>query len=332
MNFIEVRDVVKQYDGHLALNHVRLEVPEGSIYGLLGPNGAGKTSLIRIINRITRPDAGEILFRGHPLCDDDIRQIGYLPEERGLYKKMKVGDQIVYLGRLKGLTRRDAEARMREWLERFDLMEWKDKKLETLSKGMAQKVQFIATVIHRPPLLIFDEPFSGFDPVNAEQLKREILRLKEEGAAILFSTHNMASVEEVCEQISLINHAEVVLQGGVGEIRHRFKKHLFRIAIAEETLGPADAPQPAAGDPAGETGAPGPARPFAVVESHPRKGGGLEAEIRLSADTSVRDAIAWLNDRYTLSVFQEILPSMQEVFLETVGAAVPAGGPASPGV
>lgn len=328
MNFIEVRDVVKQYDGHLALNHVNLEVPDGSIYGLLGPNGAGKTSLIRIINRITQPDAGEILFRGHPLCGDDVRQIGYMPEERGLYKKMKVGDQIVYLGRLKGLTRHDAEARMKEWLERFNLMEWKDKKLETLSKGMAQKVQFIATVIHRPPLLIFDEPFSGFDPVNAEQLKREILRLKEEGAAILFSTHNMASVEEICEQISLINHAEVVLQGGVGEIRHRFKKHLFRIAVAEEAFGMASE-QASAG--AGETVGTAQAGecPFAIVERRSRKEGGTEAEIRLNAATPVREAIAWLNDRYTLTAFQEILPSMQEVFLETVGAQVLADNPAA---
>ena len=190
-NFIEVRDVVKQYDGHRALDHVNVDVPQGCIYGLLGPNGAGKTSLIRIINLITRPDSGTVTLDGHPIAEDDVRHIGYLPEERGLYKKMKVGEQIIYLARLKGMTKTEAQQQMLEWLERFDLAEWRDKKLEALSKGMQQKVQFIATVIHRPKLLIFDEPFSGFDPVNADQLKAEILRLNEQGSTILFSTHNM---------------------------------------------------------------------------------------------------------------------------------------------
>ena len=215
MNFIEVKNVVKQYSGHRALDDVSLSVPRGCVYGLLGPNGAGKTSLIRILNRITQPDSGEVLFCGKPQSDADVRNIGYLPEERGLYKKMKVAEQIIYLGRLKGMTRSDAITATDEWLRRFDLTEWRNKKIEALSKGMAQKVQFISTVIHRPELLIFDEPFSGFDPVNANQLKREILRLKDEGATILFSTHNMASVEEVCERISLINHSRVVLEGDV---------------------------------------------------------------------------------------------------------------------
>lgn len=309
--FVAVRDVVKQYDGHLALNRVSLDLPDGSIYGLLGPNGAGKTSLIRIINRITRPDAGTVTFHGHPLRASDIRLIGYLPEERGLYKKMKVGEQIVYLGRLKGMTRHDADAEMRRWLERFDLTEWRDKKLEALSKGMAQKVQFIATVIHRPPLLIFDEPFSGFDPLNAEHLKREILRLRDEGAAILFSTHNMGSVEEICEQISLIDHAEVVLQGGVGEIRRRFSKHVYRIAVADDTIAKPDAAT----------------APFVVLaESHPATGG-TEAEIRIEAATPVRDVISWLNDRHALTAFQEVLPTMQEIFIETVGQHRPAPAP-----
>ena len=184
MNFIEIKDVVKQYDGHLALDRVSMDVPEGIIYGLLGPNGAGKTSLIRIINMITKPDSGEVLLGGKPLQPSDVAQIGYLPEERGLYKKMKVGDHIVYLARLKGVDKATAVQRMNQWLERFDLTEWRDKKVEALSKGMQQKVQFIATVIHEPRLLIFDEPFSGFDPVNAEQLKQEILRLKDQGSTI----------------------------------------------------------------------------------------------------------------------------------------------------
>lgn len=203
MAFIEISDVVKQYKGHTALNHVNLSVPKGCIYGLLGPNGAGKTTLIRIINMITAPDSGTVMLDGSPITADDVAHIGYLPEERGLYKKMKVGDEIVYLARLKGMSKADATRQMLYWLDRFHLTEWRDKKVETLSKGMQQKVQFIATVIHEPKLLIFDEPFSGFDPVNAEQLKREILELQKKGATILFSTHNMESVEEVCDQISL---------------------------------------------------------------------------------------------------------------------------------
>lgn len=278
--FLEIHDVCKSYADHVALNHVSLDVPDGSIYGLLGPNGAGKTSLIRIINRITRPDSGEVLFHGHPMTDDDIRQIGYLPEERGLYKKMKVQDEIIYLARLRGLSRQEAMKRMGEWLDRFDLGDWRDKKVEQLSKGMAQKVQFISTVIHRPPLLIFDEPFSGFDPVNAEQLKREILRLRDEGAAILFSTHNMSSVEEVCEEISLINHAEVVLQGRVSDIRHRFRTHLFSVQLED----------------------------------------GTEFEYQLPEGKTVHDAIAELNAEYQLAGFHEILPNMQQIFMQAVGA------------
>lgn len=224
MNFIDVNDVVKQYDGHLALDHVDLHVPQGCIYGLLGPNGAGKTSLIRIINRITRQDSGTVLLNGREMVQNDIANIGYLPEERGLYKKLKVCDEIVYLARLKGMPRRIAVAEMEKWLERFDLTEWRNRKVEELSKGMQQKVQFITTVIHRPQLLIFDEPFSGFDPVNAEQLKREIIQLRDEGATILFSTHNMASVEEVCEKITLINHSRVVLEGRVDEISNATRR------------------------------------------------------------------------------------------------------------
>lgn len=291
---------MKQYSGHRALDDVSLTVPQGCVYGLLGPNGAGKTSLIRILNRITAPDSGEVLFCGKPQSAADVCNIGYLPEERGLYKKMKVAEQIVYLGRLKGMTRSDAMTATDEWLRRFELTEWRNKKIEALSKGMAQKVQFISTVIHRPELLIFDEPFSGFDPVNANQLKREILRLKEEGATILFSTHNMASVEEVCERITLINHAKVVLEGDVIDVRRRYSKHLYDIELA----GPA----PLA-----------PVEGLYTVEAcAANKMGGIHAEIRLCEGVATRDAIAHINSCHDLMGFSEKLPTMNEVFIETV--------------
>jgi ABC-2 type transport system ATP-binding protein len=229
MSFLETRNVVKQYAGHLALDRVSIQVPAHKIFGLLGPNGAGKTTLIRIINRITAPDSGEVLFKGRPLQADDVYNIGYLPEERGLYKKMKVGEQAVYLARLKGLSKAEAESRLKGWFEKFDILGWWGKKLEELSKGMQQKVQFIITVVHDPELLIFDEPFSGFDPINTELLKNEILALKASGKTIIFSTHNMASVEEICDEIALINASQVVLTGNVEEIRSRYSTHTFRM-------------------------------------------------------------------------------------------------------
>lgn len=296
MAFIEISDVVKQYKGHTALNHVNLSVPKGCIYGLLGPNGAGKTTLIRIINMITAPDSGTVMLDGSPITADDVAHIGYLPEERGLYKKMKVGDEIVYLARLKGMSKADATRQMLYWLDRFHLTEWRDKKVETLSKGMQQKVQFIATVIHEPKLLIFDEPFSGFDPVNAEQLKREILELQKKGATILFSTHNMESVEEVCDQISLINHSEVVLEGNVAEIKQRFKKHLYEIYLAGgEQLQPCE-------------------EMFTIEETRPDG----TTIIRLSQGVAIREVIARLNEQYALRGFSELLPTMHEIFIETV--------------
>ncbi|MDE6205552.1 MAG: ATP-binding cassette domain-containing protein, partial [Duncaniella sp.] len=205
MDILSVENVSKAYSSHLALDDVSLSIPEGTVYGLLGPNGAGKTTLIRIINHITAPDSGRVLLDGHQLTEADVPNIGYLPEERGLYKKMKVGEQAVFFARLKGLSRADATRELRKWFEKFDILSWWDKRVEELSKGMAQKVQFIVTVLHRPRLLIFDEPFSGFDPINAELLKREILSLRDEGATIIFSTHNMSSVEEICDNITLIN-------------------------------------------------------------------------------------------------------------------------------
>ena len=296
MNFIDVNNVVKQYDGHLALDNVDLHVPQGCIYGLLGPNGAGKTSLIRIINRITRADSGTVLLNGRPMEQNDITNIGYLPEERGLYKKIKVADEIVYLARLKGMPKKLAISEMEKWLERFDLTEWRNRKVEELSKGMQQKVQFITTVIHRPQLLIFDEPFSGFDPVNAEQLKREIMQLRNEGSTILFSTHNMASVEEICEQITLINHARVVLEGKVGDIKQQHKKNLFVVNVE-------GGKQVESHD-----------QLFEVVPDDDVKG----TLIKLCGGVKLRDAITWLNDNYTLTGITEQLPSMNEIFIETV--------------
>ena len=296
-NYIEIRDVVKQYDGHLALDHVSMDVPRGCIYGLLGPNGAGKTSLIRIINRITHQDSGTVKLDGRAITDDDVVHIGYLPEERGLYKKMKVGDQIVYLARLKGMDKATATAEMQQWLERFDLGEWRDKKLEALSKGMQQKVQFIATVIHRPQLLIFYEPFSGFDPVNADQLKAEILRLKQEGSTVLFSTHNMESVEAICERITLINHSRVVLDGNVDDIRQQHKQGILAVDLSPgQQLQPCDA----------------------LYTILPTQGSGRETQVRLQAGVSMHDAIAWLNDHCALTGFHEILPSMHDIFINTV--------------
>ena len=234
MDVLTVNHVSKQYVGHKALDDVSLAIPRGSVYGLLGPNGAGKTTLIRIINRITAPDAGEVLFDGRPLAPADVCRIGYLPEERGLYKKMKVGEQALFFARLKGLSRHEAIARLKIWFKKFGIEAWWNKKVDELSKGMAQKVQFIITVLHRPDLLIFDEPFSGFDPINANLLKEEILRLRDEGSTVIFSTHNMASVEEICDHITLINRSHNILSGNVDEIRRRYGANLFEVAYRGE--------------------------------------------------------------------------------------------------
>lgn len=222
MAIIECKNVCKNFGQKVALDHVSLEIPEGGIFGLLGPNGAGKTTLIRIINRITIPTDGEILFSGRPITREDVARIGYMPEERGLYRKMKVGDQAMYLAQLKGMSAPDARQALKDWFVRFGIQSWWDKKVEELSKGMAQKLQFITTVVHRPSLMILDEPFSGFDPVNAEIIRQEVLRLKEEGATIILSTHNMESVEELCDNIALINKARLVITGGVEQIRRDY--------------------------------------------------------------------------------------------------------------
>ncbi len=222
MALIECRDVCKNFGEKVALDHVSLDIPKGQIFGLLGPNGAGKTTMIRIINRITIPNSGEVLFDGRPITQKDVEKIGYLPEERGLYRKMEVGDQAMYLAQLKGMSEKDARAELKKWFMKFGIQDWWKKKVEELSKGMAQKVQFITTVVHKPSLMILDEPFSGFDPVNAELIRKEILELKEQGATIILSTHNMESVEELCDNIALINKSHLVITGRVEDIRRRY--------------------------------------------------------------------------------------------------------------
>ncbi|MBR5925434.1 MAG: ATP-binding cassette domain-containing protein [Bacteroidales bacterium] len=233
MAIIECKNVCKNFGEKVALDHVNLDIPEGGIFGLLGPNGAGKTTLIRIINRITIPSDGEIIFNGRPITREDVARIGYMPEERGLYRKMKVGDQAMYLAQLKGMSAADARLALKDWFVRFGIESWWNKKVEELSKGMAQKVQFITTVVHKPSLMILDEPFSGFDPVNAELIRKEILRLKEEGATIILSTHNMESVEELCDDIALINKSKLVITGGVDHIRREYGNNNIEIEYTD---------------------------------------------------------------------------------------------------
>lgn len=297
--FLHASHVVKRYASHTALLDVSIEVPRGKVFGLLGPNGAGKTTLIRIINRITAPDSGEILFDGRPFTADDVMHIGYLPEERGLYKKMKVGEQAIYLAQLKGLSRAEAKKRLTKWFELFGIMPWWDKKLEELSKGMQQKVQFIITILHEPPLLIFDEPFSGFDPVNAEMLKREILELRDKGHTIIFSTHNMSSVEEVCDEIALINHSKVVLSGNVADVKSRFRTGTYEATSLDGTLEDAEGQ-------------------FSIVE-HTQAGGLHHYTIVKAPELSGSKLIAAVATRIELRSISEKMPTMQEIFLKVVG-------------
>ena len=319
MDLLTVEHVTKRYASHTALDDVSLAIPKGSVYGLLGPNGAGKTTLIRIINRITAPDAGRVLFGDREIAPDDIYRIGYLPEERGLYKKMKVGEQAVFFARLKGLSRREAVVRLKQWFVRFGIQEWWDKKVEELSKGMAQKVQFIVTILHEPELLIFDEPFSGFDPINANLLKDEILALRDKGATIIFSTHNMSSVEEICDHITLINKSRNILSGKVDDIRRRHGSNIFEISYrgdgealrsalagrCEILAGAADA---AAGDGEGGT------EPAAFAGAD----GYDTLRLRVVSDAEVRQVIAAANGAVELRQFREIIPSMNDIFIRAV--------------
>ena len=303
MELLKIENVTKRYSGHTALSDVSLSVPRGSIYGLLGPNGAGKTTLIRVINRMTLPDGGRVIFDGHEITDQDIYQIGYLPEERGLYKKMKVGEQAIFFARLKGLSRREAIVRLKEWFIRLGIESWWNRKVEDLSKGMAQKVQFITTVLHEPKLLIFDEPFSGFDPINANLLKQEILRLRDKGATVIFSTHNMSSVEEICDHITLINKSRNILSGSVDELRHRFGENVFEVTYNGEgaTFESAVAPM------AELLGT-------APVADTPY----ICSRIRLKDGATVRESISAANEAVDLRSFKEVIPSMNDIFIRAV--------------
>lgn len=303
-NLLSVRGVSKQFAAHKALENVSIEVPRGRIFGLLGPNGAGKTTLIRIINHITLPDTGEVWFDGKPLSQEDVAQIGYLPEERGLYRKMKVGEQALYLAQLKGLSRHEAQKRLEVWFEKFQIMPWWNKKLEELSKGMQQKIQFIITVLHEPKLLIFDEPFSGFDPLNAELLKQEMLQLRDRGATIIFSTHNMASVEEVCDDIALIHRSQVRLQGNVQDIREQNRTGEFSLTTTSGQL----MEQP---------------DQFVILEQ--RQQGALTT-YRLKKQEHLTNSalVQRLANEVEIRSFSEILPTMNDIFLRTVGDDVEA--------
>ena len=302
MDILTVEHVTKRYAAHTALDDVSLAIPEGSVYGLLGPNGAGKTTLIRIINRITAPDTGRVLFGGREIAPDDIYRIGYLPEERGLYKKMKVGEQALFFARLKGLPRREAIRRLKEWFEKFGIQGWWDKKVEELSKGMAQKVQFIVTVLHRPQLLIFDEPFSGFDPINANLLKEEILSLRDQGATVIFSTHNMSSVEEICDHITLIDKSHNILSGRVDDIRHRHGANIFEVAYRgdEEALRRAVAGR------------------CEILEGAAGESVYRTLKLHVAGDDAVRAVIAAVNEAVELRSFREIIPSMNDIFIRAV--------------
>lgn len=295
---LEAKNIVKQYATHKALDDVSVSIPRGSVYGLLGPNGAGKTTLIRIINQITGPDSGSVLFDGRPLQPSDVARIGYLPEERGLYKKMKVGEQALYLSRLKGLSKNDAYESLKKWFRRFEIEGWWDKKVEELSKGMAQKVQFIVTVIHNPELLIFDEPFSGFDPINAELLKNEILERARQGATVIFSTHNMASVEEICQYITLINKSRNILSGKVEDIRHAHGNNTFSIGFDGEQTADLMVAITSLG------------QVNAVNDKL--------IEVTLRAGVSPRELLAVANDRVLIEHFERKIPSMNEVFIKAV--------------
>lgn len=306
MDILRAENITKRFTNHVALDDVTVSVPEGSIYGLLGPNGAGKTTLIRIINHITAPDSGSVTFDGHPLTANDVVNIGYLPEERGLYKKMKVGDQAVFFARLKGLSKRDAERQLKEWFERFGIIDWWGKKVEELSKGMAQKVQFIVTVLHRPKLLIFDEPFSGFDPINAQLLKNEILRMRDEGSTVIFSTHNMSSVEDLCDNFTLINKSHNILSGNVELVRREFGKDNYKLRF----IGDPEAVKNRLGDRLIKYRLADPEEtPDGLVQS---------AEFKLRNGVAMRDFLFAANESVDIVSFDRALPSMNDIFIRTV--------------
>lgn len=299
--FLSAENITKRFAGHTALNNVSISVPEKSIFGLLGPNGAGKTTLIRIITRITGPDGGTLLFEGEKMRDYHVQQIGYLPEERGLYKKMKTGEQAIYLARLKGMEKKEATHKLREWFEKFELSDWWDRKVEELSKGMQQKVQFISTVVHEPKLLILDEPFSGFDPINTNLIKKEILELRKNGATVIFSTHNMASVEEICDHIALLNKAEKILDGSVKEIKDAYKANIYEIEFKGNLIGFTTALW---------TG-------FELLEKS-QDGEFAKVRVKLLHDNTPNQLLEAVLPQVEIRSMNEIIPSMNDIFIQKV--------------
>jgi len=312
MEFLKIKNVYKKFINTYALKDVSISVPENSIYGLLGPNGAGKTTLIRIINRITAQDEGEVYFKGRKISIEDVFRIGYLPEERGLYKKMKVGEQALYLARLKGMPKREAIGKLKYWFEKFEIQEWWDKKVEELSKGMQQKLQFITTVIHEPELLIFDEPFSGFDPINTNLLKNEVRALKKKGSTIIFSTHNMGSVEELCDHITLINKAENILEGPINEVRNRYKANIYQI----EFQGDPDKLEASLN------------RNYQILERKTINGNNA-LRVKLLHHTNENELLSLIIPVVEIIAFREEIPGMNDIFINAVNEYKTQETPAS---
>ncbi|MEP3836318.1 MAG: ABC transporter ATP-binding protein [Algibacter sp.] len=303
-NLLEVNNVSKYFGDFKALNEVSVSIPKGSIFGLLGPNGAGKTTLIRIVNQITMPDSGSVILDGDPLSQKHIMDIGYLPEERGLYKSMKVGEQAIYLAQLKGLSKAEAKKRLKYWFERLEIGDWWNKKIQELSKGMAQKIQFVVTVLHEPKLLIFDEPFSGFDPINANLIKDEILRLRENGATVIFSTHRMESVEELCDDIALIHKSNKILDGKLVDVKRKFKINTFEVGIRstnqldlEKEISEKFSVSKAN---------------FKTLEDE------LKLNIKLNHDENPNDLLNYLTQKGEVSHFVELIPSVNDIFIQAV--------------
>lgn len=291
-NLLIVKNVDKRYGDYTALSQVNISVPKGSIYGLLGPNGAGKTTLMRIINQITAPDSGEVIFDGVKLQKDHISYIGYMPEERGLYKKMKVGEQVLYLAQLKGMPYKEANAKLKFWFKKLDIFSWWNKKVEELSKGMAQKIQFVVTVIHDPKLLIFDEPFSGFDPINASIIRKEILELRDSGKTIIFSTHRMESVEEICDHIGLINKSKTIFEGPIEEIKKQFTNNTFDLEVKEKDLKQNNL--------------------FESVDYNKHH------QIKLKENVDLKEVLHFINKNHEVISFKKNIPSMEEIFIKVV--------------
>lgn len=304
---LAVENIVKRYGDHLALDGVSLDVPKGKIFGLLGPNGAGKTTLIRIITRITGPDSGRVLLDGHPMTAEDVVRMGYLPEERGLYKKMKVGEQALYLAQLKGMEKREATDRLKAWFARWDMAHWWNKKVEELSKGMAQKVQFITTVLHQPELLILDEPFSGFDPINADLIRQEILRMSAEGTTIMLSTHNMGSVEELCDHIALVDRSHVVLSGSVKDIRKQYSNATFRVEFVGNAVAFANA-----------------LAYHGELLEHREEDGACTARVKLLHGATLNNVLAATLPAAQITGVREEVPGMHEIFIRAVSNQEPA--------